>query len=198
MLPRLESQPFHSSLACAHRYFQHWSVFLSPPIVPPLTESGNLVLTAISCAGQFIPLGTVDLTTVERARYPLILAQNALSTGLILWRVWRQHRISKTVGLQVANGISLMEVITILLESASLYTLQLVLLNISEFLGHPIRFIARATLVPIAGEPEESILNTRRTLTFRGRKLGMVFNLITIRSYAAERDSRVLAETPPT
>ena len=114
------------------------------------------VVTTVTCIAQVAPStfngAKIDVvTTVPKARYPLALAQNMVSTGLIIWRVWAQHRMSQTVGLQVVNGVSLLEVIAIMLESASAYTVQLILVNIGEFVGHPIRFIAQATTVPTAG-----------------------------------------------
>jgi hypothetical protein len=95
---------------------------------------------------------SIDVRNAVYARHSLALSQNMLSTGLIVWRIWRQHRLSRTIGLQVVNGVSLLEVITIVLESASLYTVQLVVLNITNYLYHPLCFIFQATLVPTAGE----------------------------------------------
>jgi hypothetical protein len=82
----------------------------------------------------------------------LAFAQNVLTTSLIAWKIWRQHCASQQSGLKAANNISLIQVIRIIVESAMVYTLQVFILNVLYFVGHPLQFVFQSITVPAAGK----------------------------------------------
>ncbi|TEB30963.1 hypothetical protein FA13DRAFT_1630145 [Coprinellus micaceus] len=89
------------------------------------------------------------LIGVINAGYPLAFAQNVLTTSLIAWKIWRQHCASQQSGLKAANNISLIQVIRIIVESAMVYTLQVFILNVLYFVGHPLQFASVFVLIAI-------------------------------------------------
>lgn len=83
--------------------------------------------------------------------YPINLAQNILTTGLISYRIWRSRQQSRTAGLQVAFGMDMMTVVRIILESAMIYTIQLVIVLILYLADHPAQLILFGTMAPTVG-----------------------------------------------
>ncbi|KAF6751010.1 hypothetical protein DFP72DRAFT_909025 [Ephemerocybe angulata] len=84
--------------------------------------------------------------------YPLPFAQNVLTTGLIAWKIIRQHRRSQSSGLvSVPTNMSLLTVARIIVESAMLYTIMLLMMIIFYFDGHPIQYTIRGALIPSIG-----------------------------------------------
>ncbi|KAF6744163.1 hypothetical protein DFP72DRAFT_87940 [Ephemerocybe angulata] len=84
--------------------------------------------------------------------YPLPFAQNILTTGLITWKIIRQHRRSQSSGLVTApTNMSLLTVARIIVESAMLYTLLLLIMIILYFDGNPVQFTIRGSLIPSIG-----------------------------------------------
>jgi hypothetical protein len=84
--------------------------------------------------------------------YPVNLAQNVLTTGLITWKILRQHQFSTSIGLVSTDGISLITVTRIMVESALIYTVELIFLIILHFANSPVEFIVQAALFPSTGE----------------------------------------------
>jgi hypothetical protein len=84
--------------------------------------------------------------------YPINLAQNILTTGLIAYKIWKQHVISRDSGLYSAANWNMLTVMRIMIESASIYTIQQVVLCVLSFLHHPAQVIIHATLIPSIGE----------------------------------------------
>jgi hypothetical protein len=83
--------------------------------------------------------------------YPVNLAQNCLTTGLIAFKIWKQHRFSQKAGLRQSGGLPLMTVARIIIESASIYTLQQLVLLVLHMLNHRAQVIIHATMVPSVG-----------------------------------------------
>lgn len=84
-----------------------------------------------------------------------MFAQNVLTTGLIIYKIVKQHRASRAAGLVVvstSNSMSLLSVAKIIVESALPYTLTLLMVIVLSFLGHPLLFVARSALIPCIGE----------------------------------------------
>lgn len=96
--------------------------------------------------------------------YPGHLSQNVLTTGLIAYKIWKQHILSKRSGVRAISNITLLSVARLVVESAMVYTLQLSALVVLYFLGHPAQVILQAAIVP---------------------SLGIVFVLLTIRVHMA-------------
>jgi hypothetical protein len=85
--------------------------------------------------------------------YPVNLSQNILTTGLIAYRIWCQHRESRACGLsQLSNPLNLTSLIRIIIESALIYTLHILILFILDLISHPAQVILHATLIPSIGQ----------------------------------------------
>lgn len=91
---------------------------------------------------------------IIEAVYPINFAQNVLTTGLIAYKIFRQHRTSQSIGLNVSHRISLIHVMRIIVESALIYTFELMLLIILSFLKSPVQYIVQAAIIPSVGEYE--------------------------------------------
>lgn len=82
---------------------------------------------------------------------PLCLAQNVVTTGLIIFKIWSQYTQTKVVGLTSLHGVPLLSVIRIIIESASIYTVELLIFFILQVVSHPGRFFVHYLLVPSTG-----------------------------------------------
>lgn len=105
-----------------------------------------------------------------RMTFPLNFSQSTLTTGLIAYRIWKQHRMSQQAGVHASASLDLFTVMRIIIESALIYTLQQFMMIILYFTGHPSIVIVQHASVP---------------------STGIVFVLIAIRTHAATQ-SRVL------
>ncbi|TFK19922.1 hypothetical protein FA15DRAFT_600618, partial [Coprinopsis marcescibilis] len=106
--------------------------------------------------------------------YPGHLAQNIITTGLIAWKLWMQHMRSRRIGLRVSSSITLMTVARIIVESAMIYTLQMVSLVILYFLKHPALILPQEAIVP---------------------STGIIFVLMSIRVHLARQEASKLSQT---
>lgn len=100
--------------------------------------------------------------------FPLNLAQNVLTTSLIAWKIYMQHRETMRSGLQLSAGLDLVGVIRIIVESAMVYTVETLIIIVLFFLNHPAVVIVQHALPP---------------------STGIVFCLIAIRTHVARADS---------
>jgi hypothetical protein len=120
-----------------------------------LVADDSIVINSITFRVFVVP-GSIprSITSVLFAMvYPVNLAQNILTTGLISFRIWCQHKESQASGLsQSGFGMSLLNVIQIIVESAMVYTIQQLLLLVLNVLQHPAQVILHATLIPSIGE----------------------------------------------
>ena len=99
--------------------------------------------------------------------YPMNFVQNTLTTGLIAFKIWRQHRQSVAAGVR-PFGSSLIGVMRVVIESALLYTLELLFLIILSCRESYGQFVVRAAAVP---------------------SIGIVFNLIAVRVHLTQAKS---------
>jgi hypothetical protein len=72
-----------------------------------------------------------------------------MTTGLIAYRIWQQDR--KSQGL-VPSSLSLIVVLRIIVESASIYVLNVLILIILYALDSNGQFVAQEAIVPVCGE----------------------------------------------
>ncbi|TEB19678.1 hypothetical protein FA13DRAFT_1802004 [Coprinellus micaceus] len=99
--------------------------------------------------------------------FPVNIAQSCLVTGLIAFRIWRQHRVSRAAGLsEHGAGLGLLTIIRIIVESTMIFTIQLVVLCILSYFNSPAQWALLGTLVP---------------------SMGMVFVLLSIRVHGAKK-----------
>ncbi|KAF9048980.1 hypothetical protein BJ165DRAFT_1580779 [Panaeolus papilionaceus] len=107
--------------------------------------------------------------------FPLVVAQNVLTTGLLSYKVYAQHCESRTNGVaDAASGVGLGLLAWMLVETAALYTLDLVVMIILGALRHPGQAITTVLIVPT---------------------LGMVFVLLSVRVHFCGTPSRRTDET---
>jgi len=120
--------------------------------------------------------------------YPLIFAQNVLTTSLIAWKIWKQHRESAGAGL-VDHGTAptLMRVIRVIVESAALYTLQLLIVIILYFSGHPAQWILQLTIFPSMGRSPDSLWNCPNSTVLPG----MIFVIMAVRLHLVQNDEAI-------
>jgi hypothetical protein len=78
-------------------------------------------------------------------------ATNLLTTGLIAYAILRQHFQSVGTGARLATEFSLVYVARVVVESALVYTLQMLCLSIVYQFKHPTVAIFQNTLTPSVG-----------------------------------------------
>jgi hypothetical protein len=89
--------------------------------------------------------------------YPLVFAQNIITTGLIAFKIWTQHRTSAANGVVDASSqLSLMRILRIIIESAAIYTFQLLVLLILYPMQHNAQFIVQSAVIPSIGMIDRS------------------------------------------
>lgn len=97
--------------------------------------------------------------------FPINFAQSILTTGLISYRIWSQHRIGEKAGLNVEANTSLIVVFRIIVESAMIWTFEMFLLIVLYHLKHPAIDIVQHAMIP---------------------SIGIVFVLMAVRSHLAQ------------
>ncbi|KAH6885075.1 hypothetical protein BKA70DRAFT_1574545 [Coprinopsis sp. MPI-PUGE-AT-0042] len=97
----------------------------------------------------------VDITAkrwpILQVTFPLISAQNILTTGLILFRIWSRHRDSQSAGIVSLNTPSLASLMRAIVESAAIYTAALFALVVLCSLDHPGWYVSQLMLYPTTG-----------------------------------------------
>ncbi|PPQ65508.1 hypothetical protein CVT24_010804 [Panaeolus cyanescens] len=84
--------------------------------------------------------------------YPLIFAQNVLTTGLLAYKIWSQHRESVAHGVAPSSdGLTLAYVARIIIESAIVYTLELLVTIVLITIRHPAAGMVIVCMVPSIG-----------------------------------------------
>ncbi|KAH6867247.1 hypothetical protein BKA70DRAFT_1497366 [Coprinopsis sp. MPI-PUGE-AT-0042] len=99
------------------------------------------------------------------AAFPLYLAQNTLTTGLIISKIWLQTRQTRAAGLVPLNTPSLVSIMRVIIESAAIYTVGMLVMVVLRALDHFTRAIAHCCLVPVTGIT--FVLMAMRTHTVR-------------------------------
>lgn len=106
----------------------------------------------------FTNLGMASLDSVlswMATIYPLVFAQNIVTTGLIAFKIWTQHRVSTANGvIDTSSRLSLFNVLRIIIESAAIYTLQLLVLLILYPMQHNAQYIVQSAVIPSIGGDE--------------------------------------------
>lgn len=104
----------------------------------------------------------MDNATMDASRtlYPLAVAQNVLTTGLIVFKIWQQHRLSASHGIvDRGSPLSLLRILRIIIESAMIYTLQVIVYMILFFCQSPAQIILQNMMIPSLGEPPLLVVN---------------------------------------
>ena len=90
--------------------------------------------------------------------YPFAFAQNTITTGMIAFKIWRQHRSSTELGVLNHSPLDLIGVMRIVIESAMIYTFQLLILIILFPVHHNAQLIVQCAIVPSIGEKKSCFL----------------------------------------
>ncbi|KAL0068588.1 hypothetical protein AAF712_004303 [Marasmius tenuissimus] len=102
-----------------------------------------------------VPLGTIfgpSLVHWMNTIYATAFSQNALTTGLIAYRIWRQEMRSRRVGLRSAGSMSsLVPAARIMVDSAAMYMALLLCLIILYAINHNGQFVMQESSVPAIG-----------------------------------------------
>lgn len=85
--------------------------------------------------------------------YPVNVAQSTITTGLIVYRIYTQHRQMRAAGLRQRgiHGSSLLNLVRIIVESAAIFTIQQIVLLILLQIGSPAQSIFHVTVIPSIG-----------------------------------------------
>jgi hypothetical protein len=129
--------------------------------------SFNLTIVSASQASTF--WWTLQQRDVRRIKgalwpflnvtFPLYFAQNVLTTGLILFKIWSRHRRGQAAGLAPPlNTPSLVSIMRIIIESAMINTMGMLVMVVLRALDHPGRLLLHCILVPIIGTYQLSVL----------------------------------------
>ncbi|KAH6871362.1 hypothetical protein BKA70DRAFT_1356092 [Coprinopsis sp. MPI-PUGE-AT-0042] len=115
-------------------------------------------------------------TRVTSKKWPLLnvpfalyCAQNVLTSTLIIWRIWAQHRRTKKAGIIALNTPSLDEIARIMVESAVVYTAGIIVAMVLRALDHRWGYGTHCILFPT---------------------IGIVFMLMALRVYAVQEEAR--------
>ncbi|KAF6747661.1 hypothetical protein DFP72DRAFT_1016088 [Ephemerocybe angulata] len=110
-----------------------------------------------------------EILPVMNLIFPLNLAQNVLTTGLISYKIYMQHRQTRASGLpQLSSAVNLMTIFRIIVESAMLYTVLTIIIIILFLIHHPAVVLPQYAQGPITG---------------------IVFSMIALRTHVARMDS---------
>ncbi|KAF6743601.1 hypothetical protein DFP72DRAFT_1177848 [Ephemerocybe angulata] len=113
-------------------------------------------------------LPSQDVQALIGIVFPVNITQNCLTTGLIVFRIWRQNRVSRAAGLHVhGRGIGLFTIMRIIVESAMIFTVQQIILCVLYYLGSPTQYVFNEILVP---------------------SIGCIFALMSIRVYGVKQE----------
>ncbi|KAF5327273.1 hypothetical protein D9619_004247 [Psilocybe cf. subviscida] len=89
---------------------------------------------------------------VLRSIYPLAFAQNFLTTALIILKIFLQHQASRKAGaINIGSSLGLIRIMRIVIESAAIYTIQILVLNILYFRNDNFQYVIQPAIIPSIG-----------------------------------------------
>ncbi|KAF5327272.1 hypothetical protein D9619_004246 [Psilocybe cf. subviscida] len=87
-----------------------------------------------------------------RAIYPLAFVQNFMTTSFIILRIFLQHQASKKAGIvHLGSKLGLIRIMRIVIESAAIYTIQILVLNVLYFRDDNFQFVIQPAIIPSIG-----------------------------------------------
>lgn len=190
------------------------------PILLLLSAMGVNITLMVYYKSPFMPYE--DLRPVLVFNYPLFFVQNVTTTGLIGYKLIQQHTRSEAVGILAANigksspwtatviwlwilnyayfagdrdAPSLLTAARIIIESALLYTVEMAVLSILNFVDHPSQYIVRGAIIPTIGESvSQTSISSFHISCTRTLSPGIVFLLIAIRVHFARESHNLSSE----
>ncbi|KAF8628842.1 hypothetical protein AX17_005902 [Amanita inopinata Kibby_2008] len=137
-----------------YRCFLVWDNNYFIIAVPAALLSGSLIVHSVVFyfATHPGPTSYAHLMKWLTPVYVLAFAQNTLTTTLIALKLWKVHRTStRSTAHEAGSRLGLVEIMRIVVESALLYTTQLLLVIILGSMKHNAQFIIQASVVPSIG-----------------------------------------------
>jgi hypothetical protein len=84
--------------------------------------------------------------------YPLAFVQNFMATSLIILRIFLQKQASKKAGIvDVGTKLGLTRIVRMVVESAAIYTIQILVLNILYFRSDNLQYVVQPAIIPSIG-----------------------------------------------
>ncbi|EAU92086.2 hypothetical protein CC1G_09607 [Coprinopsis cinerea okayama7 len=158
-----------------YRCYLIWNDSLLVILFPSALLLVSIIINSITFS-WFLDMTSVDsdlAMTLLKLVYPINISQNIVTTSLIAVRIYLQHRLSRKAGLNnlatTSSGVHLLTVMRIVIESAMLFTVQQIVMMILLYSGHMAEMIFHGTTAPT---------------------IGIIFLLISVRSYEAQRASQ--------
>ncbi|KAF6745784.1 hypothetical protein DFP72DRAFT_781176, partial [Ephemerocybe angulata] len=146
---------WHADALVIYRCFVIWGdsyyAILLPTLLLSLSFGIGATFLAWSKNAAAVPFPVISI--ILKIIYPLNLAQNILTTGLISYKIYAQHRLSRATGMFQGpkNGINLLTVVRIVIESALIYTAQQFVLLVLLLMDSPGQTVLHSTTVPSIG-----------------------------------------------
>lgn len=107
------------------------------------------------CLVWFTHLDMVTLQVIQAWMapiYPLSLAQNVITTGLIAFRIWAQLCTSTMNHVfDTSSRLTLARILRIIVESAAIYTIQILILVVITPMRYNAHHIVQAAIIPSIG-----------------------------------------------
>ncbi|KAF9450849.1 hypothetical protein P691DRAFT_725262 [Macrolepiota fuliginosa MF-IS2] len=129
--------------------YNYWVIVI--PIILLIFEfaSNTMLLVWFTHFGMASPNAVLSwMATI----YPLVFVQNIITTGLIGFKIWTQHRSSTANGvIDTSSRLSLVRIFRIVVESAAIYTFQILVLLILYPMQHNAQFIVQSAVIPSIG-----------------------------------------------
>ncbi|EAU86906.2 hypothetical protein CC1G_10797 [Coprinopsis cinerea okayama7 len=136
-----------------YRCYVVWNRNIWIIALPLLLLAYSVVLNLVLYAWWELDFASPEeMHPVISTGYPLAFIQNFLTTGLITYKLWAQYRESVKAGVIAYGGpVRIITVMRIVIESAALYTVELMVIIPLFFVNHPAQFVIQSALVPSVG-----------------------------------------------
>lgn len=121
-------------------------------IIPALLVLASIIITAVTYTGAV--KDPVTAIALADTIFPLSLAQNLMTTGLILYKIMKQHYRLSALSIDTSTTHSFSSMLTVarlIIESAALYLLAILLLVIFYFAGNDVAEVFQACITPTIG-----------------------------------------------
>lgn len=79
------------------------------------------------------------------------LTNSILTTGLLSYRIWVQHRRMSAASSAVARGTSLVLVLRIIVESAMIWMVEMIINAVLFYIDHNSQVVAKHANIPSSG-----------------------------------------------
>ncbi|KAF6759255.1 hypothetical protein DFP72DRAFT_1102529 [Ephemerocybe angulata] len=163
---------FTADILVIHRCYIVWNRSIRIIIIPCFLVLASVAAT-VFWLWWFRHPSEIPWTIAQKyvgLQFPINFTQNVVTTGLIAYRIWSHHRRSVRAGIQVkSNGgaLSLFMVFRIVIESAMIWTIEMLMIITLYYLQHP-----AVDIILYAMEPS----------------IGIVFALMAVRTHYAREE----------